>query len=168
MMEYYAKIHENVAGGVEESYLGAAENRFLVRLCQLTPAGEVSDLQLKAALGTQVFLTNWLKLRAWTLRQIQHNIQQLYPENGYFKDNWRQQFTAELLTHHRITVGLIENSTAVITSYQHSPLAEGETPLGNSGLTGSQLTMVLQTVQQLLTVPTQIKVNIEPDKASVK
>ena len=166
-MEYYAKICENVPGGAEEYGLGEDETRFLMRLCQLPPACEASDSQIKAALGTQAFLTNWLKLRAWTLRQIQLNVQQLYPENNGFedKDNQRYQFIAELLTHNKITVDLIEHSTAVITSYLHSPLSVGATPLGNSGLNGSQLTLVLQTVQQLLTVPTQIKVNIEQDVA---
>lgn len=164
-MEYYTKICENVVGGREEHYLDKDETRFLMRLCQLTPVRTASDTQIKAALGTQAFTTNWLNLRAWTLRQIQRHIQDLYPENGDFEDKQRLQFTAELLTHDQITADLIENSTAVITSYQHSPLTIGETPLGNSGLTGSQLTLVLETVQQLLTVPTQINVNIEQDLA---
>lgn len=129
------------------------------RLFGLPVCSYADNDQIHDAIQTDLFKQNWLKFQVWGLRQIQLHADDLIAEFENL-DNNQAKMISELKVHDdTFTVGDVKKYNERLTDFLQCPLAESEIVLGNSGLDGCDVALILDFVGDLVRDPKNTEVS---------
>lgn len=135
------------------------QSEVIERLFGLPVRSYANNEQVHDAIQTDKFKQNWLKFQAWSLRQIQLHADDLLAEFEELDDN-QTKMISELKNHaDTFTVGDVKKYNERLTDFLQCPLAESEIVLGNSGLDGNKVALILDFVGDLVRDPKNVEVS---------
>lgn len=145
---------------VSSDHIGTTnQSEVIERLFGLPSRSYADNDQVHDAIQTDMFKQNWLKFQAWSLRQIQLHADKLLAEFEDLDDD-QAKMISELKNHaDKFTVGDIKKYNERLTDYLQCPLAESEIVLGNSGLDGNEVALILDFVGDFVRDPKNIEVS---------
>jgi acetyl-CoA carboxylase beta subunit len=145
---------------ISNNHIGTTkQSEVIERLFGLPARSYADNDKTHDAIQTDKFKQNWLKLQAWSLRQIQLHADELLTEFEDL-DNNQAKMISELKAHaDQFTVGDVKKYNERLTDFLQCPLANSEIVLGNSELDASEVALILDFVGDLVRDPKNVEVS---------
>ena len=145
---------------ISSNYVGTTnQSEVIERLLGLPARSYADNDQIHDAIQTDMFKQTWPKFQVWSLRQIKLHADDLLAEFEDLDDN-QANMISKLKAHaDTFTVGDVKKYNERLTDFLQCPLAESEIVLGNSGLDGSEVALILDFVGDLVRDPENVEVS---------
>ena len=160
-MSYNVSITKSYAGEeLSTNYIGTTNlSEAIERLLGLPARSYADNDTTHNAIQTDKFKQNWLKFRAWSLRQIQLHADDLLAEFDDLDDNQIKMIN-ELKAHtDTFTVGDVKEYNDSLTDLLQCPLTGSGIVLGNSGLDGAEVALMLDFVGDFVRDPNHVEIS---------